>query len=128
MNDAAPEQGVGGNVDAVKLVVAILLIASGIAGFYALPTQAADWMRWGAVVVGVALAVAVFGSSARGKATWQFVIDSRQELRKVVWPDRQTTTQTTIIVFVFVIVVGLFFWFLDLFLSWATRFFTGTGS
>ncbi len=73
------------------------------------------------------LAVVVFGSSARGKLVWQFVQDSRQELRKVVWPTRQETTTTTMVVFAFMIIVGLFFWGLDLFLSWATRFLTGQG-
>ncbi len=78
-------------------------------------------------MAGVVLAAAVFGSSARGHAVWQFMLDSRQELRKVVWPTRQETTQTTLVVFVFVVVVGFFFWGLDLFLSWATRFLTGHG-
>jgi len=127
MNDAVPEQGVGGSVDVVKLVVAVLLVVAGIAAFYVLQTQS-DWVRWGAVLAGVVLAAVVFASSARGRAVWQFVLDSRLELRKVVWPTRQETTQTTLVVFAFVIVTGFFFWFLDLFLSWVTKFFTGQGS
>ncbi|HEX4049863.1 MAG TPA: preprotein translocase subunit SecE [Steroidobacteraceae bacterium] len=126
MNDAAQQQSVGGSVDAVKLVVAVLLVLAGIVAFYVLQTQA-DWLRWGAVAVGIVLALVVFGSSARGRAVWQFVLDSRQELRKVAWPTRQETAQTTLVVFVFVVVVGVFFWALDLFLSWATRFLTGGG-
>jgi preprotein translocase subunit SecE len=126
MNDAAPQPGVGGGADSVKLVAAILLVIAGLAGFYLLQARS-GWLGWGAVVVGVALAAVVFGSSARGKALWQFVQESRLELRKVVWPNRQETTQTTMIVFAFVIIVGFFFWGLDLFLSWATRFLTGQG-
>jgi preprotein translocase subunit SecE len=126
MNDAAPQQSVGGGVDVVKLVAAVLLVLAGIVAFYVLQTQA-DWVRWGAVAAGVVLAIVVFGSSARGRAVWQFVLDSRQELRKVAWPTRQETAQTTLVVFVFVVVVGFFFWGLDLFLSWATRFLTGQG-
>ncbi len=125
MNDAA-QQSVGGGVDAVKLVAAVLLVIAGIAGFYVLQNQA-DWVRWGSVVAGIALAAVVFGSSARGHAVWQFMLDSRQELRKVSWPSGQETRQTTLVVFVFVLVVGFFFWGLDLFLSWATRFLTGQG-
>jgi preprotein translocase subunit SecE len=125
MNDAA-EEGVGGNVDVMKLVAAVLLVIAGIVAFYALPTQA-DWVRWGAVAAGVVLAIVVFASSARGRAVWQFALDSRQELRKVVWPTRQETTQMTLVVFVFVLLAGFFFWGLDLFLGWATRFLTGQG-
>ena len=126
MNDAAPQQSVGGSVDVVKLVAAVLLVIAGIVAFYVLQTQS-DWVRWGAVAAGIVLAIVVFGTSARGRAVWQFMLDSRQELRKVAWPTRQETAQTTLVVFVFVVVVGFFFWALDLFLSWATRFLTGQG-
>lgn len=126
MNDGTQDPRVGGSADVVKLVAGILLIIAGIVAFYILQTQP-DWMRWGAVVAGIVLGVIVFGTSARGQAVWQFVLDSRLELRKVVWPSRQETTTTTAIVFVFVIVVGFFFWGLDLFLSWATRLLTGQG-
>ena len=126
MNDAAPQQSVGDSADVAKLVIAILLVIAGIVAFYVLQAQA-DWVRWSAVAAGIVLAIVVFGSSARGRAVWQFVLDSRQELRKVSWPTRQETTQTTLVVFAFVIFVGFFFWLLDLFLSWATRFLTGQG-
>jgi len=126
MNDAVSEQSVGAGADTAKLVGAVLLVLGGIAAFYVLRAQA-DWIRWLAVVAGVALAALVFAWSGSGKAFWQFVLDSRAELRKVVWPTRQETLMTTAAVFVFVIAAGVFFWLLDLFLAWATRFFTGQG-
>jgi preprotein translocase subunit SecE len=126
MNEAVPEHSAGGGADNAKLVVAILLVLGGIAAFYVLAARA-DWMRWLAVVAGVALAIIVFGSSARGQAFWEFVVESRVELRKVVWPTRQETAMTTLAVFLFVIVAGTFFWVLDVFLSWATRMITGQG-
>jgi preprotein translocase subunit SecE len=49
------------------------------------------------------------------------------ELRKVVWPTRDETLKTTIAVFVFVTIAGVFFWLLDLVLAWATRFWTSPG-
>jgi preprotein translocase subunit SecE len=126
MNEAVPQQGAGGGADTAKLVGAILLVIAGIAAFYVLSAQP-QWLRWGAVVAGVALAVVVFGSSTNGKGFWQFVLDSRSELRKVVWPSRQETGVTTLAVFLCVIFAGVFFWLLDVFLSWATRLLTGQG-
>ncbi len=125
MNDAAPQnEVVGGGADTAKLIAAVALLIAGIAAFYVLSARA-DWQRWGAVAAGVALAMVVFASSARGKAVWQFALESRMELRKVVWPTRQETFVTTAVVFGFVIIAGLFFYGLDAFLSWVTKLLTG---
>ena len=74
---------------------------------------------------GVACAIAM--QSSYGRDFWQFVQTSRIELRKVVWPNRQETLQTTLVVLVFVLVSGLFFWLLDMVLAWATKQLTGQG-
>jgi preprotein translocase subunit SecE len=125
MNDAAPQgEEVGGNTDTMKLAAAIVLVIAGIVAFYMLSNRA-DWQRWGSVAAGVVLGLAVFVSSARGRAVWQFVLESRLELRKVVWPTRHETVVTTAVVFGFVIFSGFFFYLLDLFLSWATKLLTG---
>jgi preprotein translocase SecE subunit len=50
------------------------------------------------------------------------------ELRKVVWPNRQETAQTTMVIIFFVIIMGIFFWLLDMFLAWAARMLTGQGA
>jgi preprotein translocase subunit SecE len=55
------------------------------------------------------------------------MLDSRIELGKVVWPSREDTGKMTLVVFVFVIVAGVFFWALDMVLAWATRALTGQG-
>jgi len=125
VNEELKISGVG-TPDKVKLGAAILLVIAGIAAFYVLDTQP-TWLRWLAVVVGIALAVAVFMPSQYGRQVIQFVADARVELRKVVWSTRRETGMTTLVVFGFVIIAGVFFWFVDLLLAWATRHLTGQG-
>jgi preprotein translocase subunit SecE len=115
-----------GAADTVKLVVAILLVAAGVAGYYVLGNQSA-WERWAAVAAGLVLAGVVIAFSRYGTALKQFWADSRVELRKIVWPNRQETGMTTLVVMVFLLVAGVFFWGLDLALAWATRALTGQG-
>ncbi len=126
MNDQVSQTSVGGATENAKLTGAVVLVLGGVVAFYVLHRQA-DWIRWIAVVAGVVLGIAMFGTSAHGRTFWQFMQDARLELRKVVWPTRQETITTTAAVFVFVIAAGVFFWLLDVFLSWATRLLTGQG-
>jgi preprotein translocase subunit SecE len=115
-----------GAADTVKLAVAIVLVIAGVAGYYVLGTQAA-WLRWLAVAGGIVLAAVVIAFSKYGTALKQFMADSRVELRKIVWPNRQETGMTTLVVFFFLLIAGFFFWGLDLALAWATRALTGQG-
>jgi preprotein translocase subunit SecE len=115
-----------GTADQAKFVAAILIVIAGVAAYYLLPNES-SWLRWLAVVVSLALAALVVWFSWYGTQFKQFVELARVELRKVVWPNRQETGMTTLVVFVFVVVAGLFFWLLDFVLAWATRAITGQG-
>jgi preprotein translocase subunit SecE len=115
-----------GAPDKVKLACAVALVLAGVAGYYVLGSQAA-WLRWLAVAAGIVLAAVVIGFSRYGAELRQFIADSRIEMRKIVWPSRQETGMTTLVVFVFLIIAGVFFWGLDLALAWATRALTGQG-
>jgi len=126
MNEQIHVQGAGGGTDKLKMAVAIALVIAGIAAYYMLGADNTA-QRWLAMAGGLVLGIAVFGWSAYGRAFWQFVLDSRIELRKIVWPTRPETFQTTAVVFVFVVLAGCFFWVLDLFLAWATKLLTGQG-
>ena len=125
MNDEGIVQ-VAGTADKVKLAVAVLIVIAGVAGYYLLADQAA-WMRWLSVIASLVLAAVVVAFSRYGSEFRRFVELARIELRKIVWPTRQETLQTTLVVFGFVIVAGVFFWLLDLALAWATKALTGTG-
>ncbi len=126
MNEQARDTNDTGAGGYAALVVAILLLVAGIAGYYLLDARP-DWQRWSVAGVGLVAGLAVFGLSSVGRRFWQFTLDSRIELRKVVWPTRQETMQTTIMVFVFVGIAGFFFWLLDLGLAWVTKTLTGQG-
>jgi preprotein translocase subunit SecE len=115
-----------GTADKVKLGAAIVVAIAGVAGYYVLGSGAA-WLRWIAVVAGLAVGALLLAFSRYGSEFREFVTSARVELRKIVWPNRQETGMTTLIVFVFVAIAGFFFWGLDLLLSWATRALTGTG-
>ena len=115
-----------GTADKVKLVAAGLIVAAGVAGYYLLANQP-SWLRWLAVIASLVLAALVAAFSRYGIEFRRFVELARIELRKVVWPTRQETLQTTAVVFVFVIIAGVFFWLLDLALAWATKELTGQG-
>ena len=126
MNEVNQQAPAGSGGDTAKLVVAVLLVFAGIAGYYVLGAQP-DWQRWSAMVAGLVLAAVVFWSSQSGRNFGQFFFDSRIELRKVVWPSRDQAIKTTMIVFGFMVLAGLFFWVLDWFLALATKYLTGQG-
>ena len=127
MNDQSQVQNAGGELTGkLTVAVAIALLVAGVAAYYLLDTRP-DWQRWGSTGIGVVAALAVFALSPMGRRFWQFILDSRVELRKVVWPSRQETLQTTAVVFGFIVIAGLFFWVLDVLLAWGTRLLSGQG-
>lgn len=119
-------QQTAGAVDTAKLVAGVAVLASGIAAFYVFGEQPI-WVRWLIVLAALAAGVLIGLQSYQGRTFWQFVQSSRVELRKVVWPSRQETWQVTLVVFVMIVVLGLFFWGLDSLLGLLTRWLTGRG-
>lgn len=103
--------------DKAKLAVAVGLVIAAIAGFYALSKQGA-WVQWGALLVGIAAAVAVFLISEPGRQLIGFSKDSVKEVKKVVWPTRKESVQMTLYVFAFAVIMALFLWLTDQTLGW----------
>jgi preprotein translocase subunit SecE len=116
-----------GFLDTAKLALAAAILVGGIVIFYVYEEQSL-LVSVSVLLVAIALAVAVFMASERGQLLWRFIQGSRVEIRKVIWPTRQETKQTTLTVFVFALVMGIFFWLLDMGLLSLTRFLTGQGS
>lgn len=113
--------------DKIKLLIAVLLVVAGVAGFYLfgdLPTI----VRVLSVVGGLVLGGLVAGLSAPGKRFFAFARDSRDEAKKVVWPTRKETMQMTGVVAVFVVVMSLFLWAVDGVLAWLVKLAIGQGA
>jgi preprotein translocase subunit SecE len=116
---------VSSSKDNALLTLSIIAILSGIAAFYWFDEQALV-LRIGMVVLGLAAGAGLLWLSTYGREFVQFAQAARIELRKVVWPSRTETFQTTYVVIGFAIVMGLFFFVLDWILTWMTRFLGGT--
>jgi preprotein translocase subunit SecE len=127
MTEQTDKQAGGGALDWLWVVAALALVIGGLVAYYALTTQPTV-VRVIALLAGVGLGVGAFAMSALGRTVWQFALGSRVELRKMVWPSVDETRKTTLVVFVFVVVLGLFFWFVDWVLAWGTRHLLGTGA
>ncbi len=110
--------------DKIKLLAAAVVGVAGLVAFYALPIESL-LVRVLLLLIVAAVVVALFYMTGKGKRTAVFFRDARTEVRKVVWPTRAETVQTTITVAILVILVGLFLWMLDSILSSLFRLLTG---
>jgi preprotein translocase subunit SecE len=115
-----------GPLDAAKLVLAALVVLAGVVAYYYFEDESM-LLRVVGVLVALALGMVIAFQSMQGRELWRFIQGSRGELRKVIWPTRQEALQTTLTVFVFVLIMGVFFWLLDMLLLAVTRFVTGQG-
>jgi preprotein translocase subunit SecE len=119
------ETSESGVLDILKLLVAAGVLVGGLYGYY----YYLEWslpIRVLLVLGGLAAGVVIAMTSVQGQRLWAFIQGSRVEIRKVVWPTKQETTQTAIAVFVFTLIMALFFWGLDSFLLWLTRTLVGS--
>ena len=110
--------------DTALMMTSIVLLIAGIVAFYWFDEQMLV-IRVGMVILGLAAGAGLMWFSWYGREFWQFAQAARVELRKVVWPERDETVKTTYVVFGFAIVMGLFFWLLDMGLTFLTRLLGG---
>ena len=103
---------------------ALLLLIAGIAGFYYL-RDSAMVLRVISVLAGIVLAVVVVWFTPQGKQFYAFSKESSEETRRVVWPSRKETMQTTGVVFAFVLVMAIFLWMVDAGLLLAVKYLMG---
>ncbi len=104
-------------MDKLKLVVAAALAVAGIAGYYWLSASPIV-LRILSVIGGIAAGIAVGLTSAIGQQFLAFAREALAEVKKVVWPTRKETMQTTAAVFAFVVVMAVYLWLSDKTLEW----------
>jgi preprotein translocase subunit SecE len=112
--------------DVAMLAGAGAVLAVAIVGFYIF-SEYSLLLRVLSLLAAVGVSVAIAMQTAVGRAAWGFIQDARTEVRKVVWPTRAETVQTTISVMVMVVIAAVFLWLLDMILVWAVKLLTGQG-
>ena len=113
--------------DKIKLLIAVLLVVAGVAGFYLLAAYPTV-LRVLSVLAGVGAGAALAYFTQMGKAFSAFARESWLEAKKVVWPNRKETVQSTSLVIGFVVVMAFFLWLVDAGLAWIMRLAMGQGA
>lgn len=108
---------VSSGADRAKVAAAVAVFVAGIVGYYLLDKQP-EYVRYAVVLLGLALGVAIGWFSGPGQRLVAFGRDAWAETRRVTWPTRKETTQTTLVVFGFVLAMAVFLWVVDKSLEW----------
>ncbi len=124
MNAKVEEPSSG--ADNIKLIGAGILLLAGLVLFYVFAEQSLLFRVIGLLAV-MGVCCFLIYQTAKGKQTVGFFRDARTEVRKVVWPSRAETTQTTLTVFIIVLIVGILLWLFDSLLASLFRWVTGIG-
>ncbi|HHC74779.1 MAG TPA: preprotein translocase subunit SecE [Thiothrix sp.] len=104
-------------VDTLKLGLAVVLVIASIAGFYHFEDESLLYRVLGLLGV-VLLAVGVAYTTSQGKRLSLFMVNARTEVRKMVWPTRAETLQTTLMILLIVLILAIFLWLVDMLLGW----------
>ena len=98
--------------DTLKLALALLILIAGVVGFYYFEDES-QLLRVIGMLVIVGIAFFIVSMTDIGRRSLGFVKDARVEVRKVVWPTRQETLQTTMAVLIMVVIVAIMLWGID---------------
>ena len=115
----------GARFDTLLLTVALALLVGGMVAFYYFDPQLGKLARLGILLAGVAGSVGLVSRTATGATIWDYLKGANAERRKVAWPTRQESVQTTLVIAVFVVLVSLIMWGLDSALLAGVQYLTG---
>jgi preprotein translocase subunit SecE len=117
MANMSAEKSVGTTLDWLKWSIVVALLAGGVVGNWYFQ-EVSLLIRVVALLAAAIVAGLIAVQTERGQGIWALIKDARTEIRRVVWPTNQETTQTTLVVLVIVLVFALILWGLDSLLSW----------
>ncbi len=106
-----------GSLDWLKWLIVVSLLSGGIFGNWYYQDEMLLVRVIGLLAIAAA-AILVALQTERGRAIWALLKESRTEVRRVVWPSNQETTQTTMVVLLLVFIFALILWGLDALLGW----------
>ena len=113
-------------LDKIKLVIAAVIVIAGFWGFYRLGASPMI-ARIGVILGSIVVALGVAWTTEQGKRFYAYTQEAIAETKKVAWPTRKETIQSTGVVIAFVIVMALFLWIVDALLAWVVELMIGTG-
>jgi len=117
MNAKVEKAGAPNALDVAKLTLAALLLVGGVVAYY----YYSEWSglaRFSVLLAGIVGAVAVGAFTAAGRSMREYLVESQFEMRKVVWPTRDETLRTTLVIMVVVVILSLLLGLIDLILKW----------
>ena len=117
MANMSAEKSVGTTLDWLKWSIVVALLAGGVVGNWYFQ-EVSLLIRVVAILAAAVLAGLIAVQTERWHGIWTLIKEARTEIRRVVWPSNQETTQTTLVVLVIVLVFALILWGLDSLLSW----------
>lgn len=111
-------------LDALKLLAAVALIVFGVGEFYYYGSHPLIWggqthqisaaVRLLVLLAALGVAVVAARFTGVGASSWRYLMSARAEVQRMVWPSRQQTIQTTVVVIVLVVILGVGLWLVDL--------------
>jgi len=113
-----------GAFDLVKLALAVIVTVAGIGGFYYFGAESV-LLRVIGLLVMLSIATGLVFTTNLGQSFWLFAQGSKIELKKIVWPTKKETMQTTLIVTIVVLFIGILLWMFDGLLMWGIGLITG---
>jgi preprotein translocase subunit SecE len=114
------------SLDLIKLIVALGLLLASVVGYYYFDQESVLYRVLGMLfVIGVGVWIAL--TTKKGRSLLAFMTGARTEVRKMVWPTRVETMQTTLMVFIIVVLLSIFLWIVDMLLGWGVKALLATG-